>query len=154
MEKNTIVCKLFLKDLRSEYTLLILEIRELYAFVINNKHRLIDDIRIAMASETAKIKIESNMITEKPWSFPLNYMFAYDGSAKDQMELIKNVYKGYRASAEVRLEPEKIFEKYCESNNHIEWFYKNGDKGNEYFSIVYEDNAGKQKIFLSRLYSP
>ncbi len=39
-------------------------------------------------------------------------MFAYDGSAKDQMELIKNVYKG-----------------------------------NEYFSIVYEDNAGKQKSF-------
>lgn len=74
-------------------------------------------------------------------------MFAYDGSAKDQMELIKNVYKGYRASAEVRSEPEKIFEKYCESNNHIEWFYKNGDKGNEYFSIVYEDNAGKQKSF-------
>ena len=59
------------------------------------------------------------MITEKPWSFPLNYMFAYDGSAKDQMELIKNVYKGYRASAEVRSEPEKIFEKYCEFNNHI-----------------------------------
>lgn len=41
----------------------------------------------------------------------------------------------------------KKFEKYCESNNHIEWFYKNGDKGNEYFSIVYEDNAGKQKSF-------
>ncbi len=144
---NTIVRRLFLKDLRSEYTLLILEIRELYAFVINNKPRLIDDIRIAMASETAQIKIESNMITEKPWSFPLNYMFAYDSSAKDQMELIKNVYKGYRASAEVRSEPEKIFEKYCESNNHVEWFYKNGDKGNEYFSIVYEDNAGKQKSF-------
>lgn len=144
---NAIMRKLFLKDLRSEYTLLILEIRELYAFVINNKHRLIDDVRIAMASETAQIKIESNMVTEKPWSFPLNYMFAYDGSAKDQMELIKNVYKGYRASAEVRSEPEKIFEKYCESNNHIEWFYKNGDKGNEYFSIVYEDNARKQKSF-------
>jgi type III restriction enzyme len=27
------------------------------------------------------------------------------------------------------------------------WFYKNGDKGTEYFSIVYLDNFGKQKSF-------
>lgn len=52
------------------YTLLILEIRELYAFVINNKRRLIDDFRIAMASETAQIKIESNMVL-KNQEFPI-----------------------------------------------------------------------------------
>ena len=40
-----------------------------------------------------------------------------------------------------------MFEKYCESSKNIEWFYKNGDKGNEYFTIVYEDNGGKQKSF-------
>lgn len=33
-------------------------------------------------------------------------MIAYDGSAKDQVDLVKNVYKGYRVSAEVRSEPD------------------------------------------------
>ena len=144
---NTIVRKLFLKELRSDYTLLILETRELYSFVINNKNRLIDDVRDAMASETAQIKIDANMITERPWSFPLKCMFTFDEKSKDQTELIKNVYKGYMASAEYRSTPEKLFERYCESSQNIEWFYKNGDKGNEFFSIVYEDNRGKQRSF-------
>ena len=43
--------------------------------------------------------------------------------------------------------PEKLFEKYCEKSDKIQWFYKNGDKGIEYFSIVYTDNFGKQKSF-------
>ena len=29
----------------------------------------------------------------------------------------------------------------------MEWFYRNGDKGDEYFSIVYEDNSGRQRLF-------
>lgn len=43
--------------------------------------------------------------------------------------------------------PEKLFERYCENSKNIQWFYKNGDKGIEYFSIVYTDNFGKQKSF-------
>ena len=39
------------------------------------------------------------------------------------------------------------FENFCEESNAVEWLYKNGDKGVEYFSIVYEDNSGKQKLF-------
>lgn len=29
----------------------------------------------------------------------------------------------------------------------MDWFYKNGDKGEEYFSIVYVDNSNRQKLF-------
>ena len=29
----------------------------------------------------------------------------------------------------------------------MDWIYKNGDKGDEYFSIVYNDNSGAQKLF-------
>ena len=29
----------------------------------------------------------------------------------------------------------------------VEWVYRNGDKGDEYFSIVYEDNSGHQRLF-------
>lgn len=74
-------------------------------------------------------------------------IFIYDGTAKSQAEFSKNVYKGYLSSAEKRSLPEKLFERYCENSKNIQWFYKNGNKGIEYFSIVYTDNFGKQKSF-------
>lgn len=144
---NTVIRKLFLKDLRSDYKILGLEIRELYSFVINNKDRLITEIKDAMSSTMLQQSFKTNNVTEKPLGFPLELLFTYDGTAKVQNELSKNVYKGYLVSAEKRSASEKLFEKYCESSNKIDWFYKNGDKGAEYFSIVYEDNLGKQKSF-------
>lgn len=144
---NTLLRRLFLKDIKSSEKILALEIRDLYAFVINNIHRLKDDIAAAMASEMDQLSLSLKNITEKPVPFPQQCLFTYDGSAKTQGEMTKNVYKGYLSSAEVRSASEKLFEKYCETSNKIEWFYKNGDKGIEYFSIVYEDNFGKQKSF-------
>ncbi|MGL5257997.1 MAG: hypothetical protein ACRC76_13295 [Proteocatella sp.] len=32
-------------------------------------------------------------------------------------------------------------------SGEVTWWYKNGDKGNEYFSLVYEDDFGKEKMF-------
>ncbi len=61
--------------------------------------------------------------------------------------MAKNVYRGYLSSAEVRSASEKKFEKFCETCPAIEWIYKNGDKGAEYLSIVYEDSFEKQKSF-------
>jgi type III restriction enzyme len=40
------------------------------------------------------------------------------------------------------------FEKYCESIDSVKWLYKNGDKGAEFFSIVYEDAFGKSRVFF------
>ena len=47
----------------------------------------------------------------------------------------KNVYVGYLASAEIRSASEKKFERFCETCDAVDWVYKNGDKGAEYFSI-------------------
>lgn len=114
---NTVLRKLFLKDLRSDYKVLGLEIRELYSFVINNKERLIDEIKEAMSSTMLQESLKVNSITEKPISFPLEYLFTFDGTAKVQTELTKNVYKGYLVSAEKRSASEKLFEKFCENCN-------------------------------------
>ncbi len=144
---NTLLRRLFLKDLKSTEKILELGVRDLYAFVINNIQKLKDDIVAAMASEMEGYGLPAKNITEKPVPFPQQLLFTYDGSSKSQIEMNRNVYKGYLSSAEVRSASEKLFEKYCEKSNAIKWFYKNGDKGIEYFSIVYEDNFGKQKSF-------
>ena len=144
---NTIMRKLFLDGLRCETKILNVGTRELYAFIINNKHLLVEDVRNAMADESLQLSLAIPKTTEKPIGFPLEMIFTYDGSAKSQVEMTKNVYKGYLSSAEKRSMPEKLLERHCESSPNIRWFYKNGDKGIEYFSIVYTDNFGKQKSF-------
>ena len=144
---NTIMRKLFLNGVRCDAKILRLETRNLYAFIINNERRLIEDVRDAMADESLQLTFAIPRITEKPVGFPLEMIFTYDGTSKSQMEYTKNVYTGYLSSAEKRSMPEKLFERFCEGSDKVKWFYKNGDKGSEYFSIVYTDNFGKQKSF-------
>lgn len=144
---NTIMRRLFLGGIRCDTKLLRLETRNLYAFIINNEHRLVEDVRDAMADESLQLTLAIPKTTEKPIGFPLEMIFTYDGSSKSQVEYSKNVYKNYLSSAEKRSMPEKLFERFCENSPRVKWFYKNGDKGNEYFAIVYEDNFGKQKSF-------
>ena len=50
-------------------------------------------------------------------------------------------------SAEPRSTAEKKFEKFCEKCSAVDWIYKNGDKGDEYLSIIYLDNGNRQKLF-------
>lgn len=138
---NTIMRKLFLNGVRCDAKILRLETRNLYAFIINNERRLIEDVRDAMADESLQLTLAIPRITEKPVGFPLEMIFTYDGTSKSQTEYTKNVYTGYLSSAEKRSMPEKLFERFCEGSGKVKWFYKNGDKGAEYFSIVYTDKS-------------
>jgi len=42
---------------------------------------------------------------------------------------------------------ERLFEKYCEKNENVKYFYKNGDSGQQYLSIVYRTNLSRQRLF-------
>ena len=100
-----------------------------------------------MSDEALQLSLDIPKVTEKPIGFPQETLFTYDITEKSQSEMTKNVYKRYLASVEKRSLPEKLFERHCQNSSKVLWFYKNGDKGIEYFSIVYVDNFGKQKSF-------
>lgn len=146
---NTILQRLFCINNDSPLKIIPLSVREFYAFVINNKERLKQELYEAMsANDGNEFQLSFNKrITERPIAFPQEYLFTYDKTGKFQDIMSKNVYRGYLASAEIRSASEKLFEKHCETSEKVLWFYKNGDKGPEYFSIVYTDNLGKQKSF-------
>ncbi len=144
---NTIIGKLFSDKFSYTGQVLNLTVRELYAFVINNMDVLRHICREAMAANLAQEVLSPAMISEKPFYFPHSVPFTYDATSKVQSESVKNVYQGYLLSAEPRSSSEKKFEKFCENCGAVDWFYKNGDKGDEYFSIVYQDNSKKQKLF-------
>lgn len=144
---NTIIRKLFDKNFKYSRKILALEPREVYAFVINNADRLRHLVREAMAYELAQLSLEVPAKSYYDFRIPQSCMFTYNGEAKTQLIMKKNVYQNYLSSAAPRSTPEVKFEKFCEHSDSVEWWYKNGDKGNEYFSIVYEDNSNRQKLF-------
>ena len=120
--------------------------RRLYAFVINNARRLKEDFVEAMAEEL-NLRTASGRISARDFHIPHEWVCTYNGKAKVQATSAKNVYRGYPMSAAPRSTGEVSFEKWCEKTAAVEWVYRNGDKGDEYLSIVYETNAGKQKLF-------
>ncbi len=120
--------------------------KELYAFAINNMQNLKNDFRGAMAAELPSTK-KASSIAEKEFHFPREWIFTFDASLTSQKILAKSVYKDCLSSGRPRSTGEIKFEKWCEKEQAVKWFYRNGDKGDEYFSIVYQDNAGKQKLF-------
>lgn len=144
---NTIIRKLFDKNFKYSRKILALEPREVYAFVINNADRLRHLVREAMAYELALLSLEVPAKLYYDFRIPQSCMFTYNGEAKTQLIMKKNVYQNYLSSAAPRSTPEVKFEKFCEHSDSVEWWYKNGDKGNEYFSIVYVDNSNRQKLF-------
>ncbi len=144
---NSIIRKLFVEGSDYYDSLLSLPTRDLYAFVINNTDLLRRNFRDAMAVELAQTVMRTNPVSERPFHILQSTMFTYDAQSKVQTESKKNVYNGYLLSAEPRSSSEKKFEKFCETCRGVEWICKNGDKGDEYFSIVYLDNANRQKLF-------
>lgn len=144
---NTILGKLFSTKFNYSDKLLELEPREMYSFVINNFDLLRHIVREAMAVELSQLSIDFKSVSLKEFRIPQSTSFTYRSDYKVQQVLSKNVYQGYLSSAEPRSSSEKKFEKFCEKNNNVDWFYKNGDKGDEYFSIVYYDNSNNQKLF-------
>ncbi len=146
-QMNTIVYRLFSRRANYSSRILTLDSRAVYAFVLNNADRLKNDIRLAISQriQTPIIKIP---LTTVPFHFPQTCLFTYDGNAKSQQIREKNVYMNYLSSAEIRSDPEKKFEAFCEKSPNVLWLYKNGDKGSEYLSIIYNDAFGRQKAFF------
>jgi len=122
----------------------------MYAFVINNEKRLRDDFIEAM-SEEFKLTTSENRTVEKEFHFPHEWLCAYYAAARNQSVSTKSVYTDYPLSAmtsKTRSSGEVKFEKWAEQSPDVEWVYRNGDKGDEFFSIVYEDNSGHQRLFF------
>lgn len=148
-EMRVIIRRLFdtkVKDTKNK--LLLLEPKELYAFFINNFFLIKKDIEDSIANSSfVYLNMTSLSIKEEPFVFPKEMLFTFDSNQKLQKVYKKSIYKGYLSSAEIRSNSEKRFEKYCENSDNVKWIFKNGDKGLDYFSIVYVDAFNKQKLF-------
>ena len=145
-EARTIILRVFGEGGDKKECILSLPPKKLYAFVINNERKLKEDFTEAMAEEL-DLREASGRVSEKEFHIPHDWICTYNGKAKVQTSSEKNAYKDYPMSVAPRSTGEVSFEKWCEKTSAVDWVYRNGDKGDEYFSIVYEANSGKQKLF-------
>ena len=148
---KTILERLFRKGSNPKKKLLDLNTAEFYAFVINNEHQLRDEFRTI----TAGMAQQMGMALEPkkgPFHIPEQDFFKYDPGVKEEIEYLSNAYQEYTsgyATSLVRSTSEQLFEQYCEGRDDIDWVYKNGDTGQQYFSIVYLDGLQHQWLFYA-----
>lgn len=150
---KTILERLFRKGGNQKKKLLLLDTPEFYSFVINNERTLRHEFREITAGVG---KYLSPLIPLKPkvseFKIPEQDFFKYDSGVKNEIEYLSNAYEEYTsgyATSLVRSNSEQLFEQYCESRDDIDWVYKNGDSGQQYFSIVYLDSLQHQWLFYA-----
>ena len=148
---KAILERLFRKGLMANKKLVALETREFYAFVINNEKKLRQDFREATANLAEQLKLPIHPKTTT-FHIPEQDFFKYDTNVKNEVDYLSNAYEGYTsgfATSVVRSTSEMLFEQYCEKREDIDWVYKNGDSGQQYFSIVYIDAFRHQWLFYA-----
>ena len=148
---KVILERLFRKSSNTSKNLVVLDTNEFYAFVINNARKLKQDFKEVTAKMSEQLELP---IKPKTFEFkiPEQDFYRYDPSVKNEVEYLSNAYEDYTsgfATSLVRSTAEMLFEQYCEGRDDIDWVYKNGDSGLQYFSIVYIDGLQHQWLFYA-----
>lgn len=148
---RNILQRLFRKGKKSKFKLVALENSNFYAFIINNAKLIKQEFREIKAADGGATQL-AMVDRAKTAVFTIPEMELYKYSAVKVVKVLeKNAYAGYTneflASETGKSTPERLFEQFCERVDNIEWVYKNGDVGQQYLSIVYQDGFRKQWLF-------
>lgn len=111
--------------------------REYSAFLVNNWEILAD---MLSNIDRTGIELTDTKTEESQWCTPKMQDYKKHNGGSSGTLLEKNVYSGYSSDILVqpnRSQPEIFFEQWCEINDNVEWVYKNGDKGQDFFTIIY-----------------
>lgn len=127
------------KDFEHENKLLRdMKLREYNAFLVNNRDRLVEVF--SKISQEQIGDLEETEIVKKEWCIPKNQYYKQHKNIASTNIMNKNVFAEYGNNILIypnRTLSESSFEDWCETHEPVKWIYKNGDKGDEYFSIVY-----------------
>ena len=113
-------------------------LREYNAFLVNNRDKLIEVFSTISETEIGEIK-ETDVIVSD-WGIPPYQYYKQHKKMAATAILNKNVFDNYGNNiliAPNRTVTEVEFERWCENYDAVKHIYKNGDKGDEYFSIIY-----------------
>lgn len=112
---------------------------ELMSFIINNYNLLRDDAKEMDSNNLNLFNANSHLVDPVPFSFAeLESYKVVNDKIKQKNVFRKNVYQGYSEANWVGQSlPEIQFEIWLEKSEHVQWWYRNFDHGDQYFSIAY-----------------
>jgi type III restriction enzyme len=127
------------RDFEHEHKLLTdMNLREYNAFLVNNRDKLIEVFSTISETEIGEIK-ETDVIVSD-WGIPPYQYYKQHKKIAPTAIMSKNVFDNYGNNiliAPNRTVSEVEFERWCENYDAVKHIYKNGDKGDEYFSVIY-----------------
>lgn len=134
--------------------LVLLNNKQWYAFIINNQEKLREIIKFVKSNAANQsINLLSYMPKETKFRIPLVEYYKIDPTVKEEIPYESNAYEGYLSSMVTHKtgasSTEALFEEYLELNENVLWYYKNGDKGEQYFSTVYLDGLKRAHHFYA-----
>lgn len=114
--------------------------REYIAFLVNNRDRLVDVFSNVSETEIGEIKETDILATD--WAIPAYQYYKQPKKVPALKVMEKNVFANYGDNilvhhANHRSATEIEFERWCESYDEVKHIYKNGDKGDDFFSLIY-----------------
>ena len=121
------------------------KIEKLY-FIINNYNLIATSFSNAIYKSISK-GLELTTTIKITYFAPSSDIVKFKTNQKDGEYIENNAYAEYPSNPSRDSETETWFEHYLEFNKEVEWYYKNGDKGPQYFSVIYTNNLGIEKRF-------
>ena len=144
---EAILKRFFLKDGRPKNeSLLQLDAQEWTAFILNNWRVLREEFRKIDVEKAVVLDLEN--LQQNDFTPPLEERYTYN--PKIEAEPVKtSAYEGY-TTASIAVRPslvERLFERYLENRDDVDFVYKNGDKGPQYFSLAFGTNGGRSHFY-------
>ncbi|MFS1663239.1 DEAD/DEAH box helicase [Streptococcus sp. zg-JUN1979] len=138
--------RFFMDDKRpNNQKLLKLEASEWTAFILNNWQALREVFRRVDIQPTISMGLV--VPQENDFYIPMTERYSYNPKL-EHIATKTNIYEGYTNSVLKGSEAERLFEEYMESHEDaVEFIYKNGDKGSQYFSLVYHTASSSHHFY-------
>lgn len=144
---EAILKRFFLNDGRTtRESLLRLDAQEWTAFILNNWRILREEFRKIDIAKAVTLELEN--IQQNDFTLPLEERYTYNPKVEGK-PVHTSAYEGYTTSS-IAVRPslvERLFERYMEEHKDVDFVYKNGDSGTQYFSLAYGTNGGRSHFY-------
>lgn len=112
---------------------------------MNNWRELREEFRKTDVAQSVQGSFDLSNVQQNDFTIPLPERYTYNPKFADAKIVETSAYEKY-TTASIAVRPsivERLMERWLEEHSeNVDFVYKNGDKGTQYFSLVYTTNVG------------
>lgn len=123
-------------------------LREYNAFLVNNRDRLVEVFNDTNKEDFADIEETDILVSD--WYIPREQYYKQHKKIEATVVMSKNVFVDYGNNILIhpnRTVTELEFERWCETYDPVDCYYKNGDKGDAFFSLVFRKGFRRNNFY-------